>query len=220
MSKAAPVTEVARESISAAKSVASNVTNPSASLLDTPTKNRHPSIQLTRKAGASSRSLPADATTTRVNIASDGSASTTAAANTEDSRAVERAKPDKELPDESDTKPLEEPAKEQQVTPKADPSILHAGSAEGPEQSSGWLSWIYRPLTTSESPANVPESPQAVGNPLAENQMVEQGAQPTVNDHTAREEELRPEPEQTKDTVEVTPHVSEAIVASDRKSVV
>ncbi|CAP95618.1 hypothetical protein E8E15_006104 [Penicillium rubens] len=205
VSKAAPVTEVARESISAAKSVASNVTNPSASLLDTPTKNRHPSIQLTRKAGASSRSLPADATTTRVNIASDGSASTTAAANTEDSRAVERAKPDKELPDESDTKPLEEPAKEQQVTPKADPSILHAGSAEGPEQSSGWLSWIYRPLTTSESPANVPESPQAVGNPLAENQMAEQGAQPTVNDHTAREEELRPEPEQTKDTAEVTP---------------
>lgn len=204
MSKAAPVTEVARESISAAKSVASNVTNSSASFLDTPTKNRHPSIQLTQKAGASTRSLPADATTTRVNIASDGSASTTAADDTEDPKAVEPATSDKEAPDESDIKPLEEPVKEQEATPKADPSISHAGSAEGPEQSSGWRSWIYGPSTTSERPANVPESTQAVGNPLAENQMAEQVAQPPVKDYIAREEELEPEPEQTKDTAEVT----------------
>ncbi|CAG8909197.1 unnamed protein product [Penicillium egyptiacum] len=202
--KAAPVTEVARESISAAKSVSPNVTNSSAaSLLDTPTKNRHPSIQLTRKAGASTRSLPADATTTRVNIASDGSASTTAAEDTEDHSAVEPATSIKEAPDESDIKPLEEPAKEQQATPKADPSRLHAGSAESPEQSAGWLSWIYRPLTISEGLVNVTGSTQAVGNPLAESQMAEQGAQPTVTDYAAREEELEPEPEQAKDTVEV-----------------
>ncbi|KAI3115299.1 hypothetical protein CBS147333_1696 [Penicillium roqueforti] len=205
VSKAAPVTEVARESISAAKSVASNVTNSSASLLDTSTKNRYSSIQLTRKAGASTRSLPADATTTRVNIASDGSASTTAVDDPESSRALEPAKPDKETPNESDIKPLEEPAKEQKATPNADPSTLHAGSAEGPEQSSRWLSWIYGPSTTSKGPTNVPDSTPAVENPLAENQMAEQSTQPIVKDYTAREEEqLDPEPEQTKDTVEVT----------------
>lgn len=205
MSKAAPVTEVARESISAAKSVASNVTNSSASLLDTSTKNRYSSIQLTRKAGASTRSLPADATTTRVNIASDGSASTTAVDDPESSRALEPAKSDKETPNESDIKPLEEPAKEQKATPNADPSTLHAGSAEGPEQSSRWLSWIYGPSTTSKGPTNVPDSTPAVENPLAENQMAEQSTQPIVKDYTAREEEqLDPKPEQTKDTVEVT----------------
>ncbi|KAJ5607380.1 hypothetical protein N7537_003999 [Penicillium hordei] len=200
VSKAAPVTEVARESISAAKAIASNVTNSSTSLLDTPTKNRHSSIQLTRKVGASTRSLPADATTTRVNIASDGSASTTAAADTEESRAVNPATSDKETPEDSDIKPLEEPPKEQKATPNADPSILHAGSAEGTEQSSGWLSWIYGPSATSAVAANVPES-QAVEHPSAENQMAEQGAQPIVKGYTAREEDLEPEPEQTKDTV-------------------
>ncbi|KGO50771.1 hypothetical protein PEX1_054890 [Penicillium expansum] len=205
VSKAAPVTEVARESISAAKAVTSKVANSSASLIDTPTKNRHPSIQLTRKAGASTRSLPADATITRVNIASDGSASTTAADDTEEPRAVEPAKPAKEAPDESDTKPLEEPAKEQAATPKVDSIISHAESAEGPQQSSGWLSWIYGPSATPEAAADIPESTQAVDHPLTENQMAEQGAQPNVKDYTAQEEELESEPEQTKDTVEGTP---------------
>ncbi|KXG47406.1 uncharacterized protein PGRI_012760 [Penicillium griseofulvum] len=204
VSKAAPVTEVARESISAAKTVVSSVANSSTSLLDTSTKNRHPSIQLTRKVGASTRSLPADATTTRVNIASDGSASTPTADDTENPRGVEPATSDKEAPSENDIKPLEEQAKEQEATPNADPSISHAGSAEGPEHSGGWLSWIYGPLATSERAANVPESTQTQEPPLAENQMAEQGAHPTVKDYTAREEELEPESEQTKDTVEAT----------------
>ncbi|KAJ5817704.1 hypothetical protein N7447_007712 [Penicillium robsamsonii] len=202
VSKAAPVTEVARESISAAKTVASSVTNSSTSFIDTPTKNRHPSIQLTRKAGASTRSLPANATTTRVNIASDGSASTPAADDIEDPRTVEPATSDKEAPIESDVKPLEEQTKEQEATPNIDPSISHAGSAEVPEQSSGWLSWIYGPSATPQGDANIPESTQAEESPLAESQMAEQGAQPIVKDYTAREEELEPESEQAKDTVE------------------
>ncbi|KAJ9491081.1 hypothetical protein VN97_g2187 [Penicillium thymicola] len=214
VSKAAPVTEVARESISAAKAIASNVTSSSTSLLDTPTKNRHPSIQLTRKVGTSTRSLPADATTTRVNIASDGSASTTAADDTEESRAVKPAASDKETPEDSDIKPLEEPAKEQKATPNAGPSTLHAGSAEGIEQSSGWFSWIYGPSATPEVAANVPESTQAVEHPSAENQMAERGAQPTMKDYTARDEELEPEPEQTKDTV----GTAEVIPASQKRS--
>ncbi|CAI7570378.1 unnamed protein product [Penicillium glandicola] len=204
VSKAAPVAEVARESISAATTVASNITNSSASLLDTPTKTRHPSIQLTRKAGTSTRSLPADATTTRVNIASDGSASTTVD-NTEDPGTVEPATPDKGTPGTSDIKPLEEPAKEQQATPDAEPSVLPAGSAKGPEQSSGWLSWIYGPAVKSEGAANIPESTQPVEHPLVENQMTEQGAEPIVKDYTVREEELELESEQAKDTTETTP---------------
>ncbi|OQE44433.1 hypothetical protein PENCOP_c002G06206 [Penicillium coprophilum] len=203
VSKAAPVTEVARESISAAKTVASSVTNPT-SLLDSSTKNRHPSIQLTRKLGTSTRSLPADATTTRVNIASDGSTSTTGADDTEDSGAVEFAKSNKEASSESDTKPPEEQAKEQEAAPNADPSISHAGPAEVPEQSSGWLSWIYGPSATSEAATNVLESTQAEEHPLTENQTAEQGAQHTVEDYTAREEEQGPESEQTTDSVEAT----------------
>lgn len=164
--------------------------------------------------GTSTRSLPADATTTRVNIASDGSASTTAADDTEESRAVKPAASDKETPEDSNIKPLEEPAKEQKATPNADPSTLHAGSAEGTEQSSGWLSWIYGPSATSEVAANVPESTQAVEHPSAENQMAERGAQSTMKDYTAREEELEPEPEQTKDTI----GTAEVIPASQKRS--
>ncbi|KAG0157529.1 hypothetical protein PDIDSM_4714 [Penicillium digitatum] len=205
VSKAAPVTEVARESISAAKTVASNVTNSSASLLNTPTKNLYPSIHLTRKAGASTRSLPADATTTRINIASDGSASTTAADDTEESRAIEPAKPDKELLDESGVKSLEEPVKEREATPEADPSTSHAGSTKDPQQSSGWLSWIYGSSATSKVAANVPVSTHAVDHQVAENQMAEQGVEPTVIDYASREEELELEPEQIIDTVEGIP---------------
>ncbi|TPR01371.1 Spb1 C-terminal domain family protein [Aspergillus niger] len=71
-SKAAPVTEVARESISAAQNLAPRLTSRSTPQLDSPRSFRNPSLQLTRKVGASSRSLPADAATTKINIASDG----------------------------------------------------------------------------------------------------------------------------------------------------
>ncbi|PIG87160.1 hypothetical protein AARAC_008548 [Aspergillus arachidicola] len=84
-SKAAPVTEVARESISVAResisvaqNVASSLTSSPVSQLASPKHPRNPSLQLTRKVGASTRSLPANATTTRINIASDGTASSPA----------------------------------------------------------------------------------------------------------------------------------------------
>ncbi|CRG83988.1 putative protein YML020W [Talaromyces islandicus] len=73
--KAAAVTEVARESISAAGNIASELVASTTSLPDSPKTFRTNSIQLTRKAGVSSRSLPANATTTRINIASNGSSS-------------------------------------------------------------------------------------------------------------------------------------------------
>ncbi|KAJ6078979.1 hypothetical protein N7467_008732 [Penicillium canescens] len=205
VSKAAPVTEVARESISAARNVASSVTASSTSLLDTPNKIRHPSLQLTRKSGSSARSLPADATTTRVNIASDGSASTPAVVDTGELSATGTVTPDKEASSENDTKPLEEPAKEQEATPNTDPSTLHVGHAEGPEQYSSWLSWIYGQPSTSNGVAAALESTgtaeRAVGNQTTE----PTEGQPTTKDVTAEEEQTEPEPEQTKDTIEVTP---------------
>ncbi|KAJ5558535.1 hypothetical protein N7535_008750 [Penicillium sp. DV-2018c] len=200
-SKAAPVTEVARESISAARTVASNITSSSTSLLDTPLKNRHPSLQLTRKAGASTRSLPADATTTRINVASDGSASTAAEESGEPMTAGS-ATPDKEAPSESDSKPLDEPAKEQEAPPAAE----NTPSTKGPGQSPGWLSWIYGPSATPEGAAslNAPESREAAEPPSAEDQNIKQGAEPAVQDSTAREEEPEPATDQSKVTDEPT----------------
>ncbi|KAJ5312494.1 hypothetical protein PENANT_c027G01681 [Penicillium antarcticum] len=205
VSKAAPVTEVARESISAARNVASSFTASSTSLLDTPNKIRHPSLQLTRKAGASARSLPADATTTRVNIASDGSASTPTIDNTGEPSASGTVTPDKEAFGENDTKPPEEPAKEQDATPNADPNTLHAGYTEGPEQyTGGWLSWIYGPANTSNSAATATE-PTGPTKRAAEPETEQAESQSAVNDVVAEEEPTEPEPEQTKDTLEVTP---------------
>ncbi|OXV08304.1 hypothetical protein Egran_03935 [Elaphomyces granulatus] len=75
VSKAPPVTEVARESISVASNVA---TESSSSAPGSPRSLRsRSSIQLTKKEGSSSRAPPADTATTRVNVASNGSASTT-----------------------------------------------------------------------------------------------------------------------------------------------
>lgn len=74
-SKAAAVTEVARESISVAGNITSELAPSTTSLPETPRHFKSRSIQLTKKAGSPSRSLPAETTTTRINIASDGSAS-------------------------------------------------------------------------------------------------------------------------------------------------
>jgi hypothetical protein len=70
------VTEVARESISVSGNIASESSTSTTALPQFRSPNRSGSIQLIRKAGASStRSLPADATTTRINIDSNGSTS-------------------------------------------------------------------------------------------------------------------------------------------------
>lgn len=74
--KAAAVTEVARESISAPGNVAAEPANPPTNASDSQKQLSSPSIRLTKREGASTRSLPADAATTRVNIASEISAST------------------------------------------------------------------------------------------------------------------------------------------------
>ncbi|KAJ5636164.1 uncharacterized protein N7484_009477 [Penicillium longicatenatum] len=161
MSKAAPVTEVARESISVAQNVASSLAESSTSLFDSPKRNRAPSIQLIKKAGASTRSLPANVTTTRVNIASDGSASTTALDKLEDSPAAETPATGKEISSAASAKHQEKAAEGQElaIDDSPEPNTPHAGHAA--EQPSGWFSWIY--------PTGLPQK-ETVSNPESTNQ--------------------------------------------------
>ncbi|KAJ5620627.1 hypothetical protein N7510_004611 [Penicillium lagena] len=177
VSKAAPVTEVARESISVAKNVASSVTNSSTSLYDRASHSRHPSIQLTKKAGASTRSLPAGATTTKINIASDGSASTTAVDKLAEPDTGETDTPKKEASNEAPAKPLEQTSKEQEFAPDGETGIdaSHAGHAVPAEQPGGWFSWFNRPAAIDNGPVTAPTSTGTEGNLQADNQV---GVQP------------------------------------------
>ncbi|EPS32526.1 hypothetical protein PDE_07486 [Penicillium oxalicum 114-2] len=142
--KAAPVTEVARESISAAQNGASSSVNTSPILTDTTNRSRHNSIQLTKKSGASTRSLPAGVTTTRVNIASDGSSSA-AALDTFESRTNlhEGATPEvlKSKPTESSQSVVEGEGPNTNIP---EPEIENPQATQKQTaQPSGWLSWIY-----------------------------------------------------------------------------
>ncbi|GIC89269.1 uncharacterized protein Aud_005681 [Aspergillus udagawae] len=181
-SKAAPVTEVARESISVAQNVASSMTTSSESLLHTPKQHRNPSLQLTRKKGASTRSLPADATTTKINIASDGSASTPtldsqfdtagpalnlvqkegsseeAAVATDDKNGVQ-------LKQTTDTSPSETGAE------AVEPDRAQTSS----KPASGWFSWFYTASSAEDSPTGAqseraPETESTPTEPVAEEQ--------------------------------------------------
>ncbi|KAJ5568512.1 hypothetical protein N7450_010998 [Penicillium hetheringtonii] len=159
-SKAAPVTEVARESISVAKNVASGIAESTTSLLENPKRARHPSLQLTRKAGNSTRSLPADATTTRLNIASDGTVSTTALDNIDSSTPTGASTPNKEANGEGTGKQIEKAPHEQQtdITTQSGPPAPHTEETIPTEQPGGWLSWIYRtgPIDSSTTPGSQP----------------------------------------------------------------
>lgn len=209
-SKAAPVTEVARESISVAHNVASCAVDSSTSVLETSRQNRHQSIQLTKKAGASTRSLPADVTTTRVNIASDGSASTTALDSLKIPIATD-SPPDKETSKVNVAKPLEKSAEERRPILEnvgTEPNTLQTTQAPA-EQSSGWFSWVYKSTPADECPATesgiVVEAERTV-----ESQTIRQ-AEPQPNEadpnteQTQQDHSLEQTSEQTRDTIETTP---------------
>lgn len=202
-SKAAPVTEVARESISSAKNVASSVNNSSTSLHDTPKQSRHPSIQLTKKAAASTRSLPADATTTRVNIASNGSASTTAVDSLGEPAATGLDASDKERSEGVTPKDIERSAKEQSVG--AQPNAPNAGHAAPSEQPTGWFSWFYRPTAPNKSALSAPTSAETTGRSSTEDQTAKHiGAQPTMKDPTKGEEQQERRQDQEQERREGT----------------
>lgn len=194
MSKAAPVTEVARESISVAQNVASSVAGTSASLLDT-SKQIHPSIQLTRKAGASTRSLPADATTTRVNIVSDASASTTALDKLEAPAATGTSTSDKETTEEEPLKPVEKPAEAQEPVPDNADTDPNTSQADHTEPSGGWFSWLYRAGNTEKIAG--PESAETAETQSDQDQTTKQtDTQPNTRDSPAPEDQQVQQPDQ------------------------
>lgn len=169
----------------------SSVANTPNSLLDFSKRNRTPSIHFTKKAGASTRSLPADVTTTRVNIASDGSASTIALDNLE-GPGIDAPSTDKELSAEGTTTPPEKSAEGKEPSPDTAPET-HTPQAEqaGPaEESSGWFSWLYRSGHTETSDLNGPGLPETAGGPPDSTKT------PNHNDHPKSTEHLNEPQEQ------------------------
>ena len=192
-SKAAPVTEVARESISVAKNVPpSNIASSSTSHLDDlPKHNRHPSLRLTRKEGASTRSLPANATTTRINIASDGSAYDPAV--NPPSEPDDTAKDKEQSADKSESV-VDEATKDQTETATEttapNESGINAEADNKPastEQTGGWLSWLYGSFRTEKDSSSDPAPPAASTEPPTDDQTLKEDA--TKADNQAPEDQ-------------------------------
>ncbi|KAK2870588.1 hypothetical protein FQN49_003068 [Arthroderma sp. PD_2] len=159
-SKAAAVTEVARESISAASSGTSQRSRSSSSLRSTARSSRPPSIQLTKKGGASPRSLPADVTTTRVHIASTGVSPMPKVSD----NIVRNVHSD--LKASCSQKKLEEPKKDEEsqeldtAEQKQDPSDAPAEATVDSQQEEpqnqatrplSWLEWLSMTKRTSDT---------------------------------------------------------------------
>ncbi|KAL4931501.1 uncharacterized protein BDV17DRAFT_238622 [Aspergillus undulatus] len=161
--KAAPVTEVARESIAMAKHNLSSAASASTSQLESPKQQRHPSLQLTKRVGGSTRSLPATVATTRINIASDGSTSAPAEEPQPDPGSTEHTddKDKEESRDNSVTNP-DKPGAPQSDT--ADESVDQDNQGTATNQSSGWFSWVYTPFANGKAvwgdPTTNPSSEQ------------------------------------------------------------
>ncbi|KAE8131837.1 hypothetical protein BDV38DRAFT_263324 [Aspergillus pseudotamarii] len=194
-SKAAPVTEVARESISVAQNVASSLSPLPVSQLASPKHPRNPSLQLTRKVGASTRSLPADATTTRINIASDGTASSPAIEAQPYSIASATESTNKESSNDegASTGPnIDKDQPDVATETNAGSGEVEACQEQTPSQPSGWFSWVWAPSRIETPPDNSSEdsAPPALVDQTAENQTSkEEDAAPANQD---QEDETKP----------------------------
>ncbi|OJJ50950.1 hypothetical protein ASPZODRAFT_138076 [Penicilliopsis zonata CBS 506.65] len=217
-SKAAPVTEVVRESISVAKNVASNITaSSSVSLFEPHKPNRNPTLQLTRKEASAIRSLPANATTTCINIASDGSASTpTVPSAVEPSPSPQPAKPGnssetglKDIPAEVSEGNTEDPvaANKECAEGNADTSgegtELGNNPAPTNSETAGWFSWFYsRPPAQEKVPScepdPVPSTAEVATEPMPQEETgVEQNnPQPVARQEEQEQQQERQEQEQ------------------------
>ncbi|EGE05609.1 hypothetical protein TEQG_04618 [Trichophyton equinum CBS 127.97] len=172
-SKAAAVTEVARESISAASSAASQRSRSSSSLRSTAISSRPPSIQLTKGVGISARSLPAEVATTKVNIASTEAPSMP---KQNISNNIVRNVHNGLKPSE-DTNKVEGEPKEGEAAQETQPSEQNKGSPNAPSETTGglpqkeihneqprsigWFEWLSMAKTTNE-PAPQPSNSAVV----------------------------------------------------------
>ncbi|KLJ09722.1 hypothetical protein EMPG_14845 [Blastomyces silverae] len=154
--KAPAVTEVARESISAEAAL----TPERNSSVPTPHNQsrpvRSPSIGLTKKIGGSTRSLPAEVATTRINIASIGSHSvpdmSISDKNVEDDKEHSGSPP--VLPtistDAQNGQVTKEPGDTVDTVPDSNQDEKTNQNTQ-PTQTSGWLGWIPLPRIGFES---------------------------------------------------------------------
>ncbi len=157
VAKAAPVTQVARESISAASSAASGLVSSARSRRTPSGPMRSPSLYGSRGMGSSSRSLPVAATTTKVNITSNATLRSKASDEHGQPPECERtditASIDHSSGERQDVKDGEElittELKKQDATPEAHTCPPRTQLVElGPERplngSSSWLGWLSR----------------------------------------------------------------------------
>ncbi|KAL4919721.1 hypothetical protein BDW62DRAFT_32754 [Aspergillus aurantiobrunneus] len=193
-SKAAPVTEVARESISMAKPNPSNVASVSTPQLDSSKQQRHPSLQLTKRTGGPTRSLPANATTTRINIASDGSTLAPAEDSQQDP-ASPGTTTDKEAPTYNDAIDTDNSGSRQ---PDVTGGPVDSGNpTTAVTQPSGWLSWVYTSFATGKATLSdtaaipTPEQPPESGASAVEQPLKQDVTAPT--DPSAEHQDKTPE---------------------------
>ncbi|PWY84949.1 hypothetical protein BO70DRAFT_313329 [Aspergillus heteromorphus CBS 117.55] len=210
-SKAAPVTEVARESISAAHNTASKLTSLSTSHLELPKQLRGSSRQLTRKVGASTRSLPADAATTKINIASDGTTFTPE----EDTRSCPPGitpEPSEEASKDQDQNKDQGPvATDDAAKGQSDTAPETTASNENPEgadqgrpsnpQPGGWFSWLYGP-SAAEKPTQKEPAAESSGEQPTEPQNLKE--EETTAEDPGEEEQDKTDPDKPAEVTEVT----------------
>lgn len=138
------MTEVARESISAAGSLASELVSSTTSLPQIRSPTRSGSIQLIRKTGASNRSLPADATTTLINIDSNGSASDSAVnvgipqPGIPGSEAIDKSAADQDPVSIKETSNAGEPI----ITNSTQTATPEKASESNERPTSTWFGWL------------------------------------------------------------------------------
>jgi hypothetical protein len=118
--------------------------------LYSPKQQRNPSLQLTKRAGGLTRSLPASATTTRINIASDGSTSGPAEEQPDPTSSGKTADTDdKEI--SKDTSAIKAAnSEDHQSDPTGEPAVSSNLDA-AVTQPAGWLSWVYAPFVYNKT---------------------------------------------------------------------
>jgi len=160
--KAAPVTQVARESISAASGAASGLVSSARSRRTPSGPVRSPSLYLARSVGNSSRSLPVAATTTKLNITSN------ATSQPRDSAERRRSPEPEEADNTGDSdqasgvgengKTGEEMVKPEQIAQYPDTLVFQ--SQKPTNESASWLGWFSKTAGRSgdETSSQVEES--------------------------------------------------------------
>jgi hypothetical protein len=203
VSKAAAVTEVARESISVAGNVTSELVPSTTSLTETSKSGSSRSIQLTKKDWSSGRSLPADTATTKIHIASNGSAST-ASEPPQPATAPDLQPHNTKDGNESSNQPGEdgkESKDAQDITSRKPPGTA-ADTQDGPDdtlrqsdQPAGWFHWLTWSTPVDKDHLNIENSEplpaESTGSPSGEACVISE-LEPTQADRCIIKPDQRP----------------------------